>query len=58
MSADADRRCGNVFANVGCIVRCFLTIWYPVILKVAVVCAGKEELLEMYEAEMRAEYDI
>lgn len=47
-----------MFANVGRIVRCFLTIWHPAILRVAAVCVGKEELLEMYEAEMRAEYDI
>ena len=47
-----------MFANAERIVRCFLTIWHPAILKVAAVYAGKEELLEMYEAEMRAEYDI
>ena len=58
MAVDAGRRCGNVFANVERIVRCFLTIWHPAILRVAAVCVGKEELLEMYEAEMRAEYDI
>ena len=47
-----------MFANVERIARCFLTIWHPAILRVAVVCAGKKELLEMYEAEIRAEYDI
>ena len=47
-----------MLANVGRIVRYFLTIWHPAILRVAVVYVGKEELLEMYEAEMRAEYDI
>ena len=47
-----------MFANVGRIARYFLTIWHPAILKVAAVYAGKEGLLEMYEAEMRAEYDI
>ena len=58
MNADADKKCGNVFANVERIARYFLTIWHPAILRVAVVCVGEEELLEMYEAEMRAEYDI
>ena len=58
MDVDAGRRCGNVFANAERIVRYFLTIWHPAILKVVAVCVGKEELLEMYEAEMRAEYDI
>ena len=47
-----------MFANVERIARYFLTIWHPAILRVAVVCVGEEELLEMYEAEMRAEYDI
>ena len=47
-----------MFANVGRIARYFLTIWHPAIRKVAVVYAGEEGLLEMYEAEMRAEYDI
>lgn len=58
MAADADRRCGNAFANAERIARYFLTIWHPAILRAADVCVGKEELLEMYEAEMRAEYDI
>ena len=47
-----------MFANVERIARYFLTIWHPAILKVVAVYAGKEELLEMYEAEIRAEYDI
>ena len=47
-----------MFANVERIARYFLTIWHPAILKVVAVYVGKEELLEMYEAEMRAEYDI
>lgn len=47
-----------MFANVERIARYFLTIWHPAILRAADVCAGKEGLLEMYEAEMRAEYDI
>ena len=47
-----------MFANAVRIVRYFLTIWHPVIRKVVAACVGKEELLEMYEAETRAEYDI
>ena len=47
-----------MFANVERIARYFLTIWHPATLRAADVCVGKEELLEMYEAEMRAEYDI